>query len=354
MQWKKYNLGLVIFPILIFSLGFVSLLSVSPDHARQQLSFFLIGVAVYLLLANVGYKYILKFWKQIYFANLFLLVLTILIGRVGGGSVRWFSIAGFTFQPSEFAKISLIIALAGVLGQKKDFVANFRGLFHALAIFLPFFLLVVIQPDLGTGLALGIAFVGILFCFGINKYLFFFSLFILGALSDPLWSLLKDYQQKRILVFLNPQLDTLGAGYNVVQALIAVGSGGLLGKGLGRGSQSHLEFLPAYWTDFVFASFAEEWGFFGVIVFLLIFTAFLLSLIYILLKTKDLQGQILLVGIFLIFFAQFFINVGMNLGIMPVTGIPLPFMTYGGSSLILHLSMLGLAQSVWSYSIMKP
>ncbi|MBP8961122.1 FtsW/RodA/SpoVE family cell cycle protein [Patescibacteria group bacterium] len=353
MQWKKYNIGLVLFPVLIFSLGFVSLLSVSPTHAKQQFIYFLIGIGFYFVFANIGYKYILKFWKYIFFANVFVLFLTIFLGRIGGGSVRWLSVLGFTFQPSEFAKLSLILSLSAILSKKKDYVGSFKGLLHSFFIFFPFFFLVVIQPDLGTSLILAFIYVGIIFCFGINKYLFFSLLFIFGLALEPGWNLLKDYQRDRILVFLNPQLDTLGSGYNVAQALIAVGSGGLLGKGLGKGSQSHLQFLPAYWTDFVFASFAEEWGFLGVVLLLTFYTAFLTSILYILLKSSELSAQILLIGIFVIFFAQFFINIGMNMGIMPVTGIPLPFMTYGGSSLILHLILLGIAQNIWSHSKMN-
>jgi rod shape determining protein RodA len=353
MQWKKYNLSLIVLPIFIFSLGFVSLLSVSPDRAKDQFGYFLIGILLYVLFSIINYKYLIRFWKQIYIANLVLLFLTFMLGHTAGGSIRWFSIAGFSFQPSEFAKISLILALTALLSQRENFAGTVKGLFHAFLLFLPFFIFVLIQPDLGTSLVLGISFIGILFCFGINKYLFFFALFLFGLISDPLWSLLKDYQKNRILVFLNPQLDTLGAGYNVVQALIAIGSGGFLGKGLGRGSQSHLEFLPAYWTDFVFASFAEEWGFLGVILFLSLFTALLGSILYVLYKTKDLAGRILLVGFFIVFFSQFIINVGMNMGIMPVTGIPLPLMTYGGSSLIVHLIMLGLIQNVWLHNVIE-
>ena len=171
--------------------------------------------------------------------------------------------------------------------------------------------------------------------------------FLLSLGSSQIWNVLKDYQKKRILVFLNPQLDDLGAGYNVIQSLIAVGSGGLFGKGFGMGSQSHLNFLPAYWTDFILASFLEEWGFIGFMVLILFFISLLFFILGVSFKAKDFLGVSLSIGVFIILFSQFFINVGMNLGLMPITGIPLPFMTYGGSALVTNLAMMGLVQSIW-------
>ena len=347
MKWKKFNLGLVIAPFLIFTLGFVTLYSVSLEHAKNQLFFFILGSGVYVLISVIDYKFLASLWKYFYGVNLFLLALVFIIGRTTFGSVRWLTIFGFSIQPSEFAKFVEVLALGALISERPQWINNLKGILRLIAPFVPFFIMVVIQPDLGTTLILAAVLIGVLLYLGLNKLWFLGAVFFFGLISSPLWSLLKDYQKQRILVFLNPQLDNLGAGYNVVQSLIAVGSGGLLGKGFGYGTQSHLEFLPAYWTDFILASFAEEWGFVGFAVFLLIFIALLIFVLKTANKASDFLGTALVIGVFVALFSQFFINVGMNLGLMPVTGIPLPFMTYGGSALVTNLAMLGLVQSVW-------
>ncbi|MBD3366252.1 rod shape-determining protein RodA [candidate division WWE3 bacterium] len=353
MPLKKFNLGLIIPPLLIFSLSFMTLYSVSPNHAKNQLLFFIIGVLFYLGLSIIDYSVLAQFWKPLYVTNLGLLILIFVLGQTISGSTRWFTFFGFSLQPSEFAKFTLILTLGALLSQKPQRLKSFKGVIQLSLLFIPFFFAVVIQPDLGTTLVLLATFLGVLFYAGLNKLYFLVGFFLAGISSSPLWSLLKDYQKERILVFLNPQLDNLGAGYNVVQSLIAVGSGGLFGKGFGQGSQSHLQFLPAYWTDFIFASFSEEWGFIGLVILLLFFTVLFGFILYTASKSKDLLGHALVIGVFITLFSQFFINVGMNLGIMPVTGIPLPFMTYGGSSLITNLAMLGLVQSVWVHSFQR-
>jgi rod shape determining protein RodA len=347
MKWKKFNLTLVITPFLIFSLGFITLYSVSSFHAKGQLIFFIFGVLLYLLISNIDYRFLASLWKYFYGINLVLLLLVFIIGRTTFGSARWLTIFGFSLQPSEFAKFTQILALGSLISQSPEKIKTFKGLLKLVLPFVPFFLMVVIQPDLGTTLVLAATLLGVLLYVGLNKLWFLGGFFFIGILSSPLWTLLKDYQKERILVFLNPQFDNLGAGYNVVQSLIAVGSGGIFGKGFGYGTQSHLEFLPAYWTDFILASFAEEWGFVGFIVFLILFTLLLFFILRTATKSSDYLGVVLGIGVFVTIFAQFFINVGMNLGIMPVTGIPLPFMTYGGSALLTNMAMLGLVQSVW-------
>ena len=211
----------------------------------------------------------------------------------------------------------------------------------------PLFGLVFIQPDLGTSIVIISIVLAILWFGGLKKIYFVVSLLLVGVFSTPLWSLLKDYQRERILVFLNPSLDILGSGYNVIQSSIAIGSGGLFGRGFGRGTQSHLQFLPVFWTDFVFAAFAEEWGFVGVMLLLSLFTILFFIILTISVKTKDSFGSLISIGVFTVFFLQFIVNVGMNLGIMPVTGIPLPLVSYGGSSLLTSAFLLGLVQSVW-------
>jgi len=214
-------------------------------------------------------------------------------------------------------------------------------------LFLPMLFLVVVQPDLGTTIILLLIFVGMLFYAGVNKIYFVLAFVVLGLFSSPIWANLHDYQKERIIVFLNPTLDVAGSGYNVIQSTIAIGSGGLLGRGFGHGTQTHLQFLPVYWTDFIFAAFAEEWGLVGVVCILVFYAALLVSVLRISFKVESSFGSLLCAGVFILFFSQFGINVGMNLGILPVTGIPLPLVSYGGSSLVTSLFLLGLVQSVW-------
>lgn len=349
MLLKKYNLALFIFPILIFSLGIMTLLSISPDRARSQVLYFVVGLVFYFAISTVDYVIYKHYWKAIYGFVLGLLALTFTLGTVVSGSARWLSFGSFNLQPSEFAKIAVIVSLAAIIATSKKIFSTPLGLAKLLALIIPISVLVLVQPDLGTTLAIIGIFAVILFFAGLNKLYFLLGFIFMGIFSTPTWKFLQDYQRERILVFLNPTLDVLGSGYNVIQSVIAVGSGGLFGRGFGRGTQSHLQFLPAYWTDFIFASFAEEWGFIGVVGLIILYLGLLVTLIYVAVNVKDTFASLLTVGAFTLFFLQFTINIGMNLGIMPVTGIPLPLVSYGGSSMITSLILLGLVQSVWVY-----
>ncbi len=333
--------------LFIFILGSLTLYSVAPDRLNSQLQAFLLGSLALGLLAYIDYAVYSTFAKNIYIIGLGLLISTELYGQVVYGSARWLNIAGISFQPSELAKIAAIIGVTSLIAKDKTYLTSFKKLLILLMLALTYVFFISIQPDLGTALIVLFSIAGILFAANLNKLYFIIGLSFVGILSNPLWSMLHGYQQKRILVFLNPLLDTQGAGYNVLQSKIAIGAGQVFGQGLGRGSQSHLNFLPAYWTDFIFASFAEEWGFVGVVILLTLFFIFFISLLSISLKASDGFGYLLSVGILMVFLSQFFINIGMNLGLMPVTGIPLPFMSYGGTSLVVSMAMLGILQSVW-------
>ena len=344
---KKINWFLLIFPVLIFSLGFVTLFSTNLQLATNQLVFFVLGVAVYAFVSLVDYRLWGYYWRQLYFVGLIVLLMTYFVGHEVFGSSRWLQIGPFTLQPSEFAKIITLITVSYFISRGDRGIKEVKEVLRIAAFVIPLVLLVLIQPDLGTSIVILLIFVGCLWFGGLKKIYFFIGALFLGIFSSPFWNLLKDYQKERILVFLNPTLDTLGSGYNVIQSTIAVGSGGLFGRGFGRGTQSHLQFLPVFWTDFIFASFAEEWGFIGVLVLLLIYAAFLVSVLVVGLRTKESFGSVIAVGVFVVFFFQFLVNVGMNLGLMPVTGIPLPLVSYGGSSLLTSAFLLGLVQSVW-------
>ncbi len=347
MNLKRFNYALCILPVLIFANGFITLLSNSPEKAKTQLVFFLIGYLLFLFVSMIDYSIYKYYWKYLLIFITLLLLVTYFVGDVKFGSVRWFSVGVFNVQPSEFAKIVLIISLSSVLASKERYLSSFWNLFKLILITAPLLILVLLQPDLGTFIILSGLFVSMLLFAGLDLKYILLGFIVLGFLSTPIWNSLHDYQQKRVLVFINPGLETQGSGYNVLQSIIAVGSGGLLGKGYLRGTQTHLGFLPAFWTDFIFASFAEEWGFFGVTILLFLFGFLLTSIVNVFSKSTDPFGRFLSLGIFSVYFIQLVINVGMNLGVMPVTGIPLPFMSYGGSSLISLFISLGVVNSVW-------
>jgi len=277
------------------------------------------------------------------------LILVPVLGKTILGAVRWISFGSLNFQPSEFAKFGLIVFIAFYLNHRPNIFTRPKEFLRLLLFVTPVILLVVLQPDLGSSIILAILFAGMLFASGLNWIYFVLTAGLFGLLSSPIWHLLKEYQQHRILIFLNPSLDTLGRGYNVIQSLISIGSGSMFGKGFGHGTQSHLNFLPIYWTDFVFAAFAEEWGFLGVLILLVFFTALFLTILYCVSKATDRLGSVLATGVFVVLFSQFFINIGMNMGLLPVTGIPLPLVSYGGTSMITSALLLGLVHSVWLY-----
>ncbi len=332
---------------LLFLLGLITLSSVAPLTLNSQLKAFIIGIFGYVILTTLDYRVLRNFSKPLYFVGLGFLLLTFAFGKIVAGSERWLQVGGFTFQTSELAKLTLVIFLAGIISKDPKYIKTTKFTFLLFLAILLYLVFILLQPDLGTTIIVFAAASGVLLLAGLNKLYVFLAIATVGIFSNPLWNLLHDYQQKRILIFLNPLLDTQGAGYNVIQSKIAVGAGQLFGEGIGRGMQSHLQYLPAYWTDFIFASYAEEWGFVGVLFLFALFFAFLASILYLMSKSSDTFGFLLAGGIFTIFFAQFFINVGMNLGVMPVTGIPLPFVSYGGTSLVISMCMIGILQSIW-------
>lgn len=346
---KRINILLATLPVLIFSLGYVLHLSTSPERAKTQLTFFIISYALFWVVSFIDYGILESLHTQIYWFVLTTLILVFALGETVLGSVRWISLGLLNFQPSEFAKFGLVVFIAFYLKKRPKIFSQPKELLRFIAYLAPIILLVILQPDLGSSIILTLLVAGMLFAYGLNWLYFVGGLGIFGLLSAPIWDLLKEYQQHRILVFLNPSLDTLGRGYNVIQSLISIGSGGLVGKGFGHGTQSHLNFLPIYWTDFIFAAFAEEWGFLGVFVLLSLFTVLFLTILYCVSKSADRTGSILATGAFVVLFAQFFINIGMNMGMLPVTGIPLPLVSYGGTSMITTALLLGLVHSVWLY-----
>lgn len=337
------DLGIVIptFGLMGISLSLIA--STTSDLFTQQLIFFLAGFAAYIFFASLDFRIYPKFKWIFYFFSLILLVVTFFSPQVRG-SHRWLDFGLSRFQPSEIIKPFLIVIFAACASTDKQ--ANILPVGKRFFLFLPMMLLIFRQPDLGNVLVFLFTFIAIEIMNGLPwKYLTFMSI-VLGALGPLLWIMLKEYQRSRLISFLNPEMDPAGTGYNALQAMIALGSGGISGLGLGRGTQSHLLFLPEYHTDFVFASLGEELGLIGGIIVIFFYFVLLGKILLTAVSTENVFGRLLCIGIFMQLFIQVFINIGMNLGLLPITGITLPLVSYGGSSVISTMIGLGMIMSV--------
>ncbi|HPX55088.1 MAG TPA: rod shape-determining protein RodA [Syntrophales bacterium] len=338
---------------LIVLIGLVNLYSAGFNFSREtslcfrQAKWILIGLAGMVLAFSMDYRSIIRHAYPIYGVTLFLLLVVFFYGYATHGSQRWINLLGFSFQPSELMKLAIILTLAKYFDDNQ---LNRPFLLRDLAI--PFvmvlvpFVLILRQPDLGTALMLFILFFSMMLFVGVNWK----SLTIAastGLFMIPVaWHFLKDYQKERILTFLSPERDPLGSGYHIIQSMIAIGSGGFFGKGFLKGTQTHLKFLPEQQTDFVFSVFAEEWGFLGALVLLSLFMLLVMWGLKIALHSRDYLGSLAALGITMLLFWGVLINIGMVLGIFPVVGIPLPFMSYGGTAIVVLLTSVGLLLNI--------
>ena len=349
IDWRIAGTTLALIGVGILTIWSANLGSPSPP--RQTLY---LRQALYAALALLGlltatfinYRTIARFAYVIFGVVLALLILVSVAGEVGRGAQRWIQVGGWTFQPSEFMKLALIVVLARYFEDHKERLGHPRLLVIPAMVALPPMVLILKQPDLGTAVLLGLLTVSVLLLVGLRvKHLVFLT--AAGATMAPLlWSFLKDYQRRLVLVFLNPELDPSGAGYHIAQSKIAVGSGEFFGKGLKAASQSQLHFLPASQTDFILAVLAEQWGFIGCLVILLLYYVLITRGLEIAGESKDIFGALLAFGIMAMITVQLVVNVGMVVGIMPVVGIPLPLLSYGGSSLVVTCIGIGLVMSV--------
>lgn len=316
-------------------------------HVNRQFTFMLIGIMLIIVSLRFDYRILKNYAKPLYIFNVLLLVAVMLFGHTQLGAQRWIQIGSFSFQPSEFAKVFLIICLAAFMERRIEWLEDFKDYLPVfLYIFVPF-VLVLKQPDLGTSLTFIAILLGMIFVSGF-KYKWFAWCISLGvALSPVFWNfVLKDYQKNRIRVFLNPELDPFGSGYHVIQSKIAIGSGGLFGKGWLEGTQSQLNFLPENHTDFIFAVAGEEFGFIGTAFILCMYFIIIWRGITIALNAEDDFGTLLAVGVTSMFMFHIVVNVGMTAGIMPVTGVPLPFLSYGVSSLMTNAMLVALLLNI--------
>lgn len=333
--------------ILVFFSFFV-LSSFQPNLARAQAVNAMIGLVLFFLI-SIGHPIIYKGYAvYIYLGILVLLLAVYVIGEVSNGANRWIPVFGaIRMQPSEFAKPALILLLAKFFSESKVLVPKL--FFVSLAFTGVYFALVLHQPDLGTASMFIVVWLTFLYLSDIPKKLLIIGLisFVLFVVvGGPIvWNSLHDYQRNRVLTFIDPNRDPLGTGYNVLQSIITVGSGGVFGKGFGQGTQSHNNFLPEQYTDFAFATFSEEFGFAGVLVLLLLYSIVIWRTFKLADILRNRFASFVCIGVATLMFAQLSINMGMNVGIVPVAGITLPFFSYGGSSLISFFVCLGLIQS---------
>ncbi len=348
---RNVDWALLAAALLLVSLGMLSMWSLAQGGASsgtvwRQLWWVGIGALALLAVASLDYRNLVRAAPGLYLIGLGLLVTVFVLGRTVSGARRWIHLGPFTFQPSELFKLIFVLTLAWALTSRWGRTLSRSALvWTGLLVAVPF-VLVVRQPDLGTALVLLPVLAAILI--GVGVRLRILGVLTLGVMAlMPLgWLLLKDYQRERLLVYLDPFRDPLGTAYNVIQAKIAIGSGQLLGKGVSGATQSRLAFLPERHTDFIFAVFAEMWGFLGCLVLVLAYGLLVLRGFEIAATAREPRGQIVALGVTALFGAQALINMGMVTGLLPVVGIPLPFVSYGGSSMVVSLMGLGLLLSV--------
>ena len=348
----QVNWGLVLILGLIGLVGFAMLYSAANGSADpwawRQAVRFMVGLGVLLAAAVIDIRIWLRLAYPIYGAVLVLLIAVEIGGTIGMGARRWIDLGLIQIQPSELMKVALVLVLARYFHAANPNDRGWLGyLLPPLVLLAAPVLLVSRQPDLGTAMILLMVGVSVFFLAGVT-WRFFATLFVAALAAIPLgWQFLHGYQKARILTFFDPERDPLGAGYQILQSKIAFGSGGVFGKGFLGGSQSHLNFLPEKQTDFIFTMLAEEWGLMGGLALLTLYGLVILYGIFIALSSRSHFGRLLALGVTMIFFLYVFINIAMVTGLMPVVGVPLPFVSYGGTALLSLLFAFGLVINVW-------
>jgi len=355
--WRSFDLQLIAYAALLAAVGLAMAYSNSVEAGRSVLeagSTFLrglmwagIAIVVFVVVTMFDYKWLKTFAWPIYFVQIGLLVTTLAIGDGVGGTARWINIGPFAFQFSELAKVLMIVVLANYFGGRQGRLSSLGSILGACFLVGPPWLLVMMQPDLGTSLVFAAILGGMLFMSGASlRWLGTLTAIVIAMVPLAWTHLLREYQKERLTSFLNPTPDIQGSGYQLYQAQIAVGSGGWVGKGLTNGTQNQLDYLPVQTTDFVFAILAEELGFLGAVLMFFLFAALLWRVIVAAWRSRDPFGTMFCCGVASMVLFQLVVNVGMVIGVMPITGIPLPFVTHGGASLVSIAAALGIIQSI--------
>ncbi len=354
MTGLAYKLILIV--LVIAAIGIITIYSATLDSSSterllylRQITWVFLGLICLLGISLISYRQLWEGAYLLYIIGVGSLLMVHFTGLVHLGAQRWLRVFWFNFQPSELMKLIVIIFLARYfskpglgLGQDVRDWGFTKAVLIPLAFMCPPIFLILNQPDLGTAILIFFIFIAMLFAAQVNfKFILFILLGIIVG-SPLLWNFLKDYQKTRLLVFINPNADPLGAGYTIIQSKIAMASGGIFGKGWLGGSQSQLHFLPESHTDFVFATFAEEWGFAGSLLLLLLYYLLIRYMLKIAQRAPDYFGCLLASGVVIIVSFQIFINIAMTIGLAPVVGLPLPLLSYGGSSLLVIFISLGI------------
>jgi len=346
--------------ILFFSVIFMAVAGLvtmgsfgtSTNYFSRQIIWILISVVVFFILSLFDYRFLKRTGVvfTIFASCAALLLILFVVGHVSKGAQSWFSFGGMSLQPAELVKLAIVILLAKYFSKRHIEIANIRHIFVSGFYVFIVFALVLFQPDFGSALIIFLIWLGLILLSGISKQ-HLAAVFLLGSMAfGALWGfVLQDYQKSRVINFIHPLADIRGTGYNAYQSTIAVGSGQLTGKGIGYGTQSKLSFLPEYQTDFIFPAYAEEWGFLGVILLFSLFGILLWRIIRIAYYGATNFEILFGCGIAIMFVSHFLVNVGMSIGIMPVTGITFPFMSYGGTNLLTSFVGLGILMGMRRY-----
>jgi len=358
---KTFDISLILIPLILLAVGLAVIYSLVVANGGDNLALKqgIIGLSGLVLagaITFVDYRIFKGTAWIFYLVSVILLLLVGLGGKVVNGAGNWLDFKYFQLQPSELAKIFLIITMAAFLGSRIGRLRWKDIIWSVLFLVIPLGL-VLSEPDLGTGLVIIAIYIALLIATKPTRSQYALIIVVLAVILTsavlaydnvkPFGHLIHDYQRQRIAVFLNPSLDPYGRGYNVKQAQITVGSGGYFGKGLGRGSQSQLQFLPEPYSDFIFAGIVESFGFAGGLAILALFAVFIFRLLEIARTARDNFGYLIVIGVTMMFVAQIVINIGMNLGVFPVAGIPIPFVSYGGTSLLVSFFSVGLLESIY-------
>ncbi len=350
INWPLFGAALVLFMLGVLNLYSASGyrledgMSVAP-YFNKQMIWGAMGVCCMIIFMFFDYRHLKTMAWPLFWATVILLISVFFVGKTIYGARRWLDLGFMNFQPSELAKIAVLIVGARILSKERE-PLDFIRLAYVLFVGLILAGLIIKQPDLGSGLSVIMILGGMILFRGVTPRVFKTALVAIPCLMPLSWFFLHDYQKQRIRTFLDPTTDPLGAGYHIIQSEIAIGSGGFWGKGFLEGTQSQLRFLPERHTDFAVAVFGEEWGFTGTMILLSLFCFFLYQMVIIARDARGLFGSYLAAGVFFYFFWQILINTGMVLGLMPVVGIPLPFISYGGSATLVNFCLVGLVLNV--------
>ncbi len=339
----------------LLTAGLSTMYSFTGDNsfATHQFVWILLSLAVFFGLSFLDMRFLRTTWVSViaFAVSVSLLGSLFLLAKISHGSIGWLNFGAFSFQPSDFAKIALIIILAKYFSRRHIEIANMRHILVSGVYAFIFFILVLVHPDFGSAIIIVLVWLGMIMVSGVSKKHLFMMMAVGALCFGLLWFFgLKEYQKNRIRSFVDPLANIHTTGYNAYQSTVAVGSGGLLGKGLGYGSQSRLKFLPEYQTDFIFAAFAEEWGFVGVIILLGLYGTIIWRVVLSAMRGATNFEILFGAGVAVFFIVHVAINIGMNMRLLPVTGTPLPFMSYGGTHLMSEFILLGILMAQRKYA----